>query len=272
MSNRAPGDRQLSAHRRHSTRPARSRGWPAAHEESSAPWREPRPRCHRRGRCDRSRSTRGGGPSHRRSARPPRRPLQRLFALQQNRDRRAVPRPRPRPRGPRPRRSGGSARRHRTVPAGGPARRTVPIGSRPATSGRTCGDRRSRWARTSGRPSSQTVARPRYSAHRLRGSTGTPPPVAMIRWTSAAGSGGPRSAIAVRSRSLKYASPSCDGEHPRFEASASAAFRHIPGGLGRRGPRAGRSAPARAAAGRAGAPSTITILTTDMATRSGRRH
>ena len=83
--------------------------------------REPRPRCRRRGRCDRSTSSRGGGRSHQRSARPPRRPLQRLFALQQNRDRRAVPRPRPRPRGPRPRRSGGSAPPRRTVPAGGPA-------------------------------------------------------------------------------------------------------------------------------------------------------
>ena len=67
--------------------------------------------------------------------------------------------------------------------------RIAPIGSRPWTSGRTCGDRRRRWARTSGRPSSQTDARPRYRRQRLRGSTTAPPPVAMIRRTSGAGIG-----------------------------------------------------------------------------------
>ena len=52
-------------------------------------------------------------------------------------------------------------RRHRTGSRRGPARGSPRSGRGPATSGRTFGLRRRRWARTSGRPSSQTGSRPR---------------------------------------------------------------------------------------------------------------
>ena len=66
--------------------------------------------------------------------------------------------------------------------------RTVPIGSRPAMSGRTVRLRRSRWASASGRPSSQMASRPRERSQRLRGSTTVPPPVAITRRTRRSGS------------------------------------------------------------------------------------
>ena len=64
------------------------------------------------------------------------------------------------------------------------------------SSGRTFGLRRRRWARTSGRPSSQIGRRPRYSAQRLRGSMTAPPPVAITRRTAGSGSAAPRRSTA----------------------------------------------------------------------------
>ena len=66
-----------------------------------------------------------------------------------------------------------------------------PSGSPPWTSGRTFGERRRRWARTSGRTSSQIGTRPRYSAQRLRGSTTAPPPGAITRRIPGSASAGP---------------------------------------------------------------------------------
>ena len=178
---RARGDRPRSARPRQSTRPARvtriarrARRVVSSAARASAAMPSPR-------------TMRPIGVEARRRTVPPRSAATAVPAAGApapplpNEDRRAAPRPRRRPRGPRRLRSGGSAPPRRTARACGRVRGPSRSDRAPATSGRTCGDRRSRWARTSGRPSSQTVARPRYSAHRLRGSTTAPPPVAMIR-------------------------------------------------------------------------------------------
>ena len=82
--------------------------------------------------------------------------------------------------GPRPRRRRSAARPpRRSAPGRGPAPGSSRSDRGPATSGRTFGLRRSRWARTSGRTSSQIGRRRRYSAQRLRGSMTAPPPVAI---------------------------------------------------------------------------------------------
>ena len=106
-------------------------------------------------------------------------------------------------------RSGGSWPRRRTARVARARSRIVPIGSRPLTSGRTLGDRRRRWARTSGRPSSQTGSRPPVER----------PAVARVDDGAAAGRDHPADArrrdrpgrgraTAARSRARNAASPS----------------------------------------------------------------
>ena len=149
--------------------PAGLGGWPARPPA-------PRARCRRRGSPDRSGSPLAGASWDRVRRRRPNPPAMSAAIAAPP----AAPRPLPRPHAPRRRRPDGCAPPHRSVRADGQGRGWSEwIAS--ATSGRTCGDRRSRWARTSGRPSSQTVARPRYSAQRLRGSMTAPPPVATTR-------------------------------------------------------------------------------------------
>ena len=84
-----------------------------------------------------------------------------------------------------------------------PADRVAALDQRPHV-----GERRRRWPRTSGRTSSQTGSRPRYSVQRLRGSTIAPPPGEITRRSARSASGGPSAATASRSRRRNAASPS----------------------------------------------------------------
>ena len=166
-SRRRPA-RPRSPPRPRPTRRARRRGRPGDADAAGAP-RPPRPgRCPRRGRSGRSASPPEGAwwPGRCRPDRAGEPPLEVVE------DRADLGDPGVR-----------TWRRRRTARASRARSRSAPIGSRAAISGRTCGERRSRWARTSGRPSSQTEGRPRYRAQRLRGSTTAPPPVAITRRT-----------------------------------------------------------------------------------------
>ena len=161
-----------------------------------APRRARRPRSRRRGRSGRSASSPGAAWSPvaapARAARPAGRVLDRVDDAVDLGDARLVR----------------SARRRRTARAGRARSRIVPIGSRPGTSGRTCGERRRRWARTSGRPSSQTdgpaaVQGPAVARIDDGPATGRDDPADLgVR------SAGPRSATAARSSARKAASPS----------------------------------------------------------------
>ena len=194
-SSRPRQARRQGAPPRPPTPRAPTRGSRAAPPADAASPRRPSPRCRHPARSGRSawrRATAWSGGRRSSSLRSARcRSTRRHDLLDLRR--------RPR-RGRRPRR--------RSVRVAAARSRSVPMGSRPVTSGRTCGERRSRWARTSGRLSSQTLNRPRYSPHRLRGSTTAPPPVATMRRSSGSGSGGPRSVTARRSRRRNAASPS----------------------------------------------------------------